>query len=96
MLKAQVRPSVDLCSNYADVVKSLKQHEHIIITNNGVGESVLISIEDYADYEEFLHRRFIYDELQKSKTEAADPNVELRDYSEVFDRIKQKIAVRGL
>jgi prevent-host-death family protein len=75
MPKTQVRPSRDLRNNYADVVRSLKEHDHIIITNNGVGESVLISIEDYAAYEDFLRRRFIYDELQKSKTLENDPSV---------------------
>jgi prevent-host-death family protein len=75
MPKTQVRPSRDLRNNYADVVRSLKEHDHVIITNNGVGESVLINIEDYAAYEDFLHRRFIYDELQKSKVLENDPSV---------------------
>jgi PHD/YefM family antitoxin component YafN of YafNO toxin-antitoxin module len=78
------------------MVKSLKRHDHIIITNHGVGESVLIGIEDYADYEEFLHRRFVFEELQKSKAEAADPSVELRAAADVFGRIRQRIAERGL
>jgi PHD/YefM family antitoxin component YafN of YafNO toxin-antitoxin module len=74
------------------MVKLLKRHDHIIITNHGVGESVLIGIEDYADYEEFLHRRFVFEELQKSKAEAADPSVELRAAADVFGRIRQRIA----
>jgi len=57
--KTQVRPSRDLRNNYADIVKLLKEHDHVIITNNGVGESVLIGYEDYEKYEEYLHRRFI-------------------------------------
>lgn len=96
MLQTKVRPARDLRNNYAEIVRSLEQHDHVIITNNGVGESVLINIEDYAAYEEFLHHRFIYGELQKSKAEAADPNTTLIDAADVFDRIKQKIAVRGL
>jgi prevent-host-death family protein len=86
MLNAQIRPSRDLRNNYADVVKTLEQHDHVIITNNGVGESVLIGIKDYAQYEEFLHRRFIYEELQKSKDEAANPNVELSDAVDVLNK----------
>ncbi|MDR1705408.1 MAG: type II toxin-antitoxin system prevent-host-death family antitoxin [Clostridiales bacterium] len=96
MLKTLVRPSEDLFDNYEDVVKSVKEHDRIIITNNGVGEFVLINIEDYTDYEEFLHQRFIYNELQKSKAEAAGPNVKLIGADEVFGRIKQKIKDRGL
>ena len=96
MLKTQVRPSRDLRNNYADIVKSLDQHDHIIITNNGVGESVLIGIEDYAKYEEFLHRRFIYEELQKSKAEANDPNTKLHDAEDVFAEFDQILEVHGL
>jgi prevent-host-death family protein len=96
MSKTQVRPSRDLRNNYADIVTSLKEHDHVIITNNGVGEAVLIGIEDYAEYEKFLHYRFIYDELQKSKAAADGPNTELRDVSAVFARVEQKLEARGL
>ena len=96
MSKTVIRPSRDLRNNYADIVKSLKQHDHVIITNNGVGESVLISIDDYAEYEKYLHRRFIYEELQRSKTEANNPNVELRDATDVFIGLERRIAERGL
>ena len=96
MPKTQVRPSRDLRNHYADIVKSLKAHNHIIITNNGVGEAVLIGYEDYAKYEEYLHRRFIYEALQKSKTELSDHEVELLDATEVFARIYKQIDERGL
>jgi len=96
MLKTRVRTSRDLRNNYADVVRSLEQHDHIIITNNGVGESVLIGIKDYAKYEEFLHYRFIYEELQKSKTTLDNPNVVLHNAEDVFADIEQKLARRGL
>jgi len=91
MSRTQVRPSRDLRNHYADIVKSLKEHDHIIITNNGVGESVLIGYEDYAKYEEYLHRRFIYEELQRSKAEINDSNTNLLDATEVFTRIFRQI-----
>ena len=96
MLNTYVRPSRDLRNNYADIIKSLEQHDHVIITNNGVGESVLIGIKDYAQYEEFLHRRFIYEELQKTKAEADEPSVKLHDAADVFARLEQRLAGRGL
>ena len=96
MPKTQVRPSRDLRNHYADIVKLLKEHDHIIITNNGIGESVLIGYEDYAGYEEYLHRRFIYEELQKSKTEVSGPDVDLLDATDVFSRIHRQIDERGL
>jgi prevent-host-death family protein len=94
MLKTHVRPSRDLRNNYADIIKTLKDHDHIIITNNGVGESVLINIDDYAKYEEFLHERFIVEELQKAKKNADDPNSIYHDGVSVLTRIRQKIESR--
>jgi len=94
MLKTQVRPVRDLRNNYAEIEKMLEQHDRVIITKNGVGHSVLINIEDYAKYEEFLHHQFIYDELQKSKSEANDPDTLLVGAADVFSRIKNRIAVR--
>ena len=96
MSKTQIRPSRDLRNNYPDIVRSLKQHDHIIITNNGVGEAVLIGIDDYDEYEKFLHHRYIFNELQKSKASANSPNTELRDVSVVFARLEQKLEERGL
>ena len=96
MLKTQVRPSRDLRNHYADIVRSLKTHNHIIITNNGVGEAVLIGYDDYVNYEEYLHRRFIYEELQKSKTMANDTDADLVSANEVFAKIYKQIDERGL
>jgi len=96
MSKTQVRPARDLRNNYADIVKILKQHDHVIITNNGVGESVLINFDDFADYQEYLHHRFIFDELQKSKNEANNPSVRLIAAADVFKRIEQRLGTRSL
>ena len=54
-----VRPSRDLRNHYAEISEMLKDHDHVIITNHGRGESVLINIEDHAKYEEFLHQRYV-------------------------------------
>ena len=96
MLKTQVRPARDLRNNYTDIVKILKQHDHVIITNNGVGESVLINFDDSADYQEYLHHRFIFDELQKSKNEANNPSVRLISAVDVFKRVEQRLEARNL
>jgi prevent-host-death family protein len=94
MLKTHVRPSRDLRNNYADVVKTLEQHDHIIITNNGRGESVLISMESYADYEKYVHERYIYNELQKSKALLDDPNVELIPHEDAMERLRKQREAR--
>lgn len=67
MMQTFVRPSRDLRNHYAEISEMLKDHDHVIITNHGRGESVLINIEDYAKYEEFLHQRYVAEALAKAK-----------------------------
>ncbi len=55
MMQTFVRPSRDLRNHYAEISEMLKDHDHVIITNHGRGESVLINIEDYARTVE-IHR----------------------------------------
>ena len=55
MMQTFVRPSRDLRNHYAEISDMLKDHDHVIITNHGRGESVLINIEDYARTVE-IHR----------------------------------------
>ena len=96
MMQTQVRPARDLRNNYPDVVRSLKDCDHVIITNNGVGESVLINIDMYAEFEKFLHHRYIYDELQKSKASLGNPSLKMTDATEVFARVEQRLGAKGL
>ena len=46
MMQTFVRPSRDLRNHYAEISEMLRDHDHVIITNHGRGESVLINIED--------------------------------------------------
>ena len=47
MYKTHVRPIRDIRNNYAELDKIVNDHDHVIITNNGRGTSVLIGIEEY-------------------------------------------------
>ena len=59
MNNTHVRPSRDLRNHYAELSRLTKEHDHVIITNNGKGDTVLINFDDYASYEEFLHFKYI-------------------------------------
>ncbi len=73
MMQTFVRPSRDLRNHYAEISDMLKEHDHVIITNHGRGESVLINIEDYAKYEEFMHQRYVAEETCQGKTAGGRP-----------------------
>ena len=90
MMQTFVRPSRDLRNHYAEISDMLKNHDHVIITNHGRGESVLINIEDYAKYEEFLHQRYVAEELAKAKQQAADPNTQWADHEIVWETLHEQ------
>ncbi|MCL1820999.1 MAG: type II toxin-antitoxin system prevent-host-death family antitoxin [Oscillospiraceae bacterium] len=91
MYKTFARPSRDLRNNYADVIRSLKEHNQILITNNGKGEAVLINAEDYADYEEYLHVRYVREKLDEAEARAANPSVKWLTHEEFFKNAREKL-----
>ena len=93
MMQTFVRPSRDLRNHYAEISEMLKDHDHVIITNHGRGESVLINIEDYAKYEEFLHQRYVAEALAKAKQQAADPDTQWADHESVWETLGKQYAV---
>jgi prevent-host-death family protein len=92
----QVRPSRDLRNNYADIVKLVEEHDRVIITNNGVEQLGLVNLEDLAKFDEFLHRQFIYDELQRSKAKMSEPNAIRHDADAVHAELDQILEAHGL
>lgn len=97
MMQTFVRPSRDLRNHYAELSEMLKDHNHVIITNHGRGESVLINIEDYAKYEEFLHQRYVAEALAKALAkatqQAADPDTQWEDHESVWETLSKQYDV---
>ena len=90
----EIAPSADdLRNHYAEISEMLKDHDHVIITNHGRGESVLINIEDYAKYEEFLHQRYVAEALAKAKQQAADPDTQWADHESVWETLGKQYDV---
>lgn len=87
MLNTHVRPVRELRNNYAELAKLVKERDHIIITNNGRGEAVLIGIDEYAEYEAYLHRRYVMEELKKAQLEAGNPNAVWFDHDQVWNAL---------
>jgi prevent-host-death family protein len=74
MLNAYVRPSRDLRNNYSELERIVKDRDQVIITNNGKGEAVLIGIDEYAEFHEFSHRRYVKEKLAEAKEYAKRPD----------------------
>ena len=93
MYNTIARPSCDLRNNYSDVIRSVKEHNQVLITNNGKGEAVLINADDYADYEEYLHVRYVKEKLEEAEARSEDPTVQWLTREEFFVKARAKLDV---
>jgi prevent-host-death family protein len=74
MFAVHVKPAAEIGVHYAALVNALKEHDRIIITNEGKNEAVLIGMDDYAEYELYAHRRYVQQKLTEAETLAASSN----------------------
>ena len=63
MYKTYARPVRDLRNKYSELADMAKLHNHIIIINNGREETVLIGVEDYLLYQDYLYERYVREKL---------------------------------
>ncbi|MCL2049887.1 MAG: type II toxin-antitoxin system Phd/YefM family antitoxin [Defluviitaleaceae bacterium] len=88
MPTVQVRPSRDLRNKYPEISSIVKQHSPVIITNHGKGDTVLISMEDYAGYEAYMHRCYVLAELKKTDEAMKEPNAKWYSHEEAWEAIR--------
>jgi prevent-host-death family protein len=89
--RPQIRPVRDLRNNYPEIAEIIKKHQPVFITNQGRGEAVVIHIDDYADYEQFLYDRYVAQKLAEAEEIAADPNAKWLDLDDVDRRLREKL-----
>jgi prevent-host-death family protein len=90
MPHVQVRPSRDLRNNYREIADMLKDNNPVIITNKGKGEAVLISMEEYAKYEDFVQQQYIINALDEAEKRAKDPNTKWYTHEEIWNKIENR------
>ena len=90
MVNVQVVPSRDLRNKYAEISKHVKENNPVIITNNGKGDTVLISMEEYTKFEDYIQHRYILEELAKAEEEAADKETKWFSHDEVWSEIMSR------
>ena len=87
MYNAHVRPVRDLRNNYPELAEMVKSRDHVIITNNGKSESVLISFDEFKKYEEFIHIRYIEEKLIEAEKAADNPNTKWLSHEEFWSKV---------
>ena len=93
MMQTFVRPSRDLRNHYAEISEMLKDHNHVIITNHGRGESVLINIETTPSMRSSCTSGMLPRSLPKQKQQAADPNTQWTEHESVWETLHEQYDV---
>jgi len=73
MFNTYVKAVRDLRNNYPEVAQIIKNRDHVIITNNGKSEAVVIPYEHLEEYQEFLHAQYINEKLAEAEALEGDP-----------------------
>jgi PHD/YefM family antitoxin component YafN of YafNO toxin-antitoxin module len=71
MFNVHVKPADEIKARYTEFAGMLKEHDRIIITNEGKQEAVIIGMEDYADYEAYAHNQYVQKKLAEAEALAA-------------------------
>lgn len=79
MHNTYARPVRDLRNKYSELADMTKAHNHIIITNNGREETVLIGVEDYHLYQEYLYERYVREKLAEVEDVAGSAETWLKE-----------------
>ncbi len=87
MHSIHVRPERELRNNFSELSKLNKEHDAVILTNRGKGSHVLLSFEEFAEYEEFRHNRYL---MQKIEEAESDPDTRLIDHDQLWSKIDEK------
>lgn len=74
MFTTHVKAVRDLRNNYPEVAQIIRNRDHVIITNNGKSEAVLISYEEFEKYQEFLHIRYVKEKLAEAEALSDNPD----------------------
>ena len=90
MHNLHVRPERELRNNFSELSKLNKQYDAIVLTNRGKGTHVLLSFEEFNDYEEYRHNRYL---MQKIKEADEDADTRLRTHDEVWQALGQKYGI---
>ena len=93
MPNTHVHSARDLRNNYAEIAAHIKNNDHVIITNRGRGESVMIGMREFAQYEDYLHQKYIGEALAAAEVQANDPNSPKFSPDDVRKEIKERYGI---
>ena len=74
MYTTHVKAVRDVRNHYPDISQIIKQQDNVIVTNNGKSEAVIIPYEQFEDYQEYTHKRYVAKKLAEAEKHGKDPS----------------------
>jgi len=91
VMNTYVRPVRDLRNNYNEIIDLANAGKQVIITQNGREAAVVIGTEIFRQFEVFLHRQYIKQELAKAKEKAKNPNAKWLNEEEFWENFEDNL-----
>ena len=90
MHKLHVRPERELRNNFPEISKLNQQYDAVVLTNRGKASHVLLSFDEFEDYEEFRHNRYLIEKIREAEE---DTDIVLRTHDDVWQSLGKKYGV---
>ena len=88
--KIHVRPERELRNNFPEISKLNQQRDAVILTNRGKASHVLLSFDEFQEYEEYRHNRYLMEKIKEAEN---DPDTRILAHEEVWQRLGKKYGV---
>jgi len=87
MFTTHVKAVRDVRNHYPEVSKILQKQDHVIVTNNGKSEAVIIPFEQFEDYQAFAHKRYIARKLAEAEAAGKNPSawIDMDEFMKEWD-----------
>jgi len=93
MSNTYIRSPQDLVDNYSDIVRSVKESNRVLISQDGNEDLALISKEALAYIEEKLFFNYVNDKLREAEEWAAKPDAKWLSEDEFFERVENTYGI---
>ena len=86
MFEIHHRPSRELRNNYRRLAQIVREHNDVVITNNGEIDVVLVNPADWKEFKQFRYNQYILKKLKEVEVVADDPSTWLSE-EEFWDKV---------
>jgi len=79
MFEVHHHPSRELRNNYRQIAQIVRDHNDVVITNNGEIDVVLVNPTDWKEFKQYRYNQYIIQKIKEVEIAADDPNTWLSE-----------------